>query len=102
MEIEMKRFGINGLLVKGIGRLDLDNAVEYGTKIKETIEDYEHIKDLILDFAGISFISSFGLKVLLELHNQMSSFGTMKLRNVSEDINKAFHMVGFDKFLVIE
>ncbi len=102
MEIEMKRFGVNGLLVKGSGRLDLDNAVEYGTKIKETVEDYEDIKELVLDFSGISFISSFGLKVILELHNQMSNNGVMKLKNVTEPILKSFHMVGFDKFLVIE
>ena len=102
MEIEMKRFGVNGLLVKGNGRLDLDNAVEYGTKIKETVEDYEDIKELVLDFSGISFISSFGLKVILELHNQMSNNGSMKLTNVTEPILKSFHMVGFDKFLVIE
>lgn len=102
VEIEMKRFGINELYVKAAGRLDLDNAVEYGTKIKEYIEDEEDITELVLDFDGISFISSFGLKVLLELHKQMMGQGVMKLKNVSETIMKSFKMVGFDKFLVIE
>ena len=50
----------------------------------------------------ITFISSFGLKVILELHKEMSTHGSMKLRNVPEAILKSFKMVGFDKFLVIE
>ena len=98
----MKRFGVSGLYVKAAGRMDLDNAVEYGTKIKEFVEDNDDINELILDFSQITFLSSFGLKVLLELHNQMAKQGTMKLRNVSEMIMKSFKMVGFDKFLVIE
>ena len=102
MEIELKPFGVSGLYVKATGRMDLDNAVEYGTKIKETIEDSDGIDELILDFAGIYFISSFGLKVVLELHKEMATHGSMKLRNVSETILKSFQMVGFDKFLVIE
>jgi anti-sigma B factor antagonist len=102
VEIDVRRVGLTGLLVKASGRLDLDNAVEYGGKIKETIEDNDDIDELILDFAEISFISSFGLKVILELHKDMALKGSMKLRNVPEAIVKSFKMVGFDKFLVIE
>jgi len=102
VEIDVKRVGLTGLLVKASGRLDLDNAVEYGAKVKETIEDNEEIDELILDFAQITFISSFGLKVILELHKDMALKGSMKLRNVPEVIVKSFKMVGFDKFLVIE
>lgn len=102
VEIDIKRVGLSGVMVKASGRLDLDSAVEYGGKIKEFIEDNDDIDELVLDFAEISFISSFGLKVLLELHKDMNTKGTMKLRNVSEAIQKSFKMVGFDKFLVIE
>ncbi|MBP3820279.1 STAS domain-containing protein [bacterium] len=102
MDIELKREGISSLYVKTSGRLDLDNSVEYGTKIKETVEDSEDIKILILDFKDIIFISSFGLKIILELHKQMMERGSMRLINVSEQILKSFKMVGFDKFLVIE
>lgn len=98
----MKRTDVFSILVKATGRLDLDNAVEYGGKIKEVIEDIDDIKNLVLDFRGITFISSFGLKVLLELYKDMSTRGSMKLVNVPEEIVKSIKMVGFDKFLAID
>ncbi len=104
MDIELKQNGVNGLYVLASGRMDLDNAVEYGTKIKDTIEDSdEQITNLTLDFNGITFISSFGLKVILELYKLMQSQnGKMKLVNVSSVIMDSFKMVGFDKFLEVE
>ncbi len=104
MEISIKHSGIAGLIVKAVGRLDLDSAVEYGTKIKDAIEDSdEPIKELVLDFGEISFISSFGLKIILELYKQMNAqSGILKLRNVSEQIKDSFKMVGFNQFLIYE
>jgi len=103
MEIQINKTGVGGLTVIAHGRLDLDNAVEYGTQIKETIEDSsEKITELTLDFMYINFISSFGLKVILELYKTMGDNGTMKIINVPEHIQNSFRMVGFDKFLEIE
>ena len=104
MDIEVRRVGLNGLYVAASGRMDLDNAVEYGTLVKDTIEDAEEqIAELTLDFNSITFISSFGLKVLLELYKLMdSNNGKMKLVNVSNAILDSLKMVGFDKFLVVE
>lgn len=104
MDIVLKRIGLDGLYVTASGRLDLDNAVEYGTKIKDYIEDCDDaIVGVTLDFAEITFISSFGLKVVLELYKQLKAQnGVLKLANVSEQLINSFKMVGFDKFLVFE
>lgn len=103
MQLEVKYFGISGLYAKGVGRLDLDSAVQYGTTIKDSIEDSEEtITELVLDFAEISFISSYGLKVVLELYKIMQEQGVMRLTNVSEQVKNAFGLVGFDKFLDIQ
>ena len=104
MDITLKRKGIDGLYVIAAGRLDLDNAVEYGSKIKEYMEDSEEpITDLTLDFAEITFISSFGLKVILELYKEIKAQnGEIKLKSVSEQLKNSFKIVGFDKFLVFE
>lgn len=103
MEINIKHVGTDVILVSAQGRLDLDNAVEYGTAIKENVEDsVEEIKELILDFMYINFFSSFGLKVILELYKFMQERGgTLKLINVPAHIQESFRMVGFDKFLEI-
>ena len=104
MDITLRRINLDGLYVMAAGRLDLDNAVEYGSKIKEFIEDCaESIVDVTLDFSDITFISSFGLKVILELYKLMKTQnGIIKLKNVSAQIMNSFKMVGFDKFLVFE
>ena len=104
MNIKLRKIGLDGLYVTASGRLDLDNAVEFGSKIKNYIEDSEDvITDVTLDFAEITFISSFGLKVILELYKQLQAQkGTIKLKNVSSEIMSSFKMVGFDKFLSFE
>ena len=105
MQIDVEYFGVNGLYVKALGRLDLDLAVEYGATIKDAIDDApDEIKELVLDFSEITFISSFGLKVVLELYKEMQGKegGYLKLKNVSNAIMVSFKMVGFDKFLTIE
>ena len=104
MDITIKRVGLESLYITTVGRLDLDNAVEYGTKIKDFIEDCDDtIKDVTLDFAEITFISSFGLKVILELYKFLKAQnGVLKLKNVSEQLKNSFKLVGFDKFLLFE
>lgn len=104
MEFMIKRIGINSLYVKAIGRLDLDTAVDYGTRIKDTIEDAEEpITEVVLDFSEITFISSFGLKIILELYKLLKGQeGVLKLKGVSEQLMGSFKLVGFDKFLVFE
>ena len=58
---------------------------------------------MILDFSNITFISSYGLKVILELYKKMKEAnGTLKITNVSEEIRKSFNLVGFNKFLALD
>ncbi len=104
MDVTLKKVGLDGLYVKAAGRLDLENAVDYGTQIKNCIEDSEEtITEVTLDFTEITFISSFGLKVIMELYKQLKAQeGTLKLKNVSEQLMMSFNMVGFDKFLLFE
>ncbi len=104
MDINIKNTTAKSLLVEASGRLDLDNAVEYGSKIKDAIEDSnEEITEVTLNFSDISFISSFGLKVILEIYKQLKAQnGALILKSASEQIINSFKMVGFDKFLVFE
>ena len=100
MDINLKKYGVAGLLVTVAGRIDLDNAGDFGITIRDALDD---IEELVLDLNEVTFISSFGLKVLLELYKQMKQQnGTMKLKNVPENIYNSLNMVGFDKFLEIE
>jgi len=102
MEITSKSLGPK-LVVKAIGRIDTMTAAEYGTTINDLLDDSnEEIKELTLDFAGIDYISSIGLRVMLELQKRMSNQGSMKLLNVMPSVLDVFKMTGFTNILTIE
>ena len=65
-------------------------------------ENLNNIKTLILDFKGLEYISSAGLRVLLSTQKKMQQIGTMKVINVSEEVFEVFEITGFADILVIE
>ena len=60
------------------------------------------IKELILDFANLEYISSAGLRVLLSAQKNMAKQGSMKLIHVSDVIMEIFEVTGFSDILTIE
>lgn len=81
------------------GRLDTVTAPQLESAVKELLEDAE---ELILDFAGLQYISSSGLRVLLSAQKAISGKGTMKVINVNETIMEVFDITGFSDILTIE
>ena len=81
------------------GRLDTTTAPE----LEKAINDEEDcLKSLVLDFKGIDYISSAGLRVLLTAQKKMNAQGNMELINVSEAVMDIFEMTGFADILVIK
>lgn len=71
-----------------------------GKAINESIKDSQ---TLILDFKGIDYISSAGLRVLLVAFNTMNKQqGKMIVRHPNSNVMNIFTMTGFDGILVIE
>lgn len=58
--------------------------------------------ELTLDFAGLNYISSAGLRVLLSAHKTMNRKSGMKIRNVNEIVQEVFVVTGFADILTIE
>ena len=98
MEIVLRKINEGGLYVKASGKLDIDSSAEYGMKIKDALDD---INELVLDFGDITYVASIGLRVLLELYQQMSKQGSIKIINVQEPVLNVLKMTGFNKFLSI-
>lgn len=102
MEITARSIG-NKLVVKAVGRIDTSTAAEYGTTISDFLDDSkEEINELVLDYSGIDYISSIGLRVMLELQKRMSNQGSMRLINVLPSVMDVFNMTGFANILTIE
>ncbi|MBO6214276.1 MAG: STAS domain-containing protein [Lachnospiraceae bacterium] len=72
--------------------------------LTEALEDaIEGTTKLTFDFAGLEYLTSAGLRVLLEAQQNMDDNGSeMILKNVSEDIMEVFELTGFDDVLTIE
>ena len=68
-------------------------------ELKENLPGIEH---LVLDFAGLEYLSSAGLRVLLGAQKQMNKQGEMVIRNVRPEIMEIFDVTGFSDILTIE
>ncbi len=80
------------------GRLDTITAPELESAINE---QGSSLKNLVLDFSGVDYISSAGLRVLLTAQKKMNIQGSMELINVSAPVMDIFEMTGFADILVI-
>ena len=89
----------NEITLNVSGRLDTTTAPTLEAAVSETVAACEQ---LVLDFAGLEYISSAGLRVILKAQKAMSAKGGMKLRHVNETIMEIFEITGFTDILIIE
>lgn len=80
------------------GRVDTTTAPELEAEVKESIDG---ITDFTFDFSKVEYISSAGLRVLLATQKIMNKQGSMKVCNVSDEINEIFEVTGFSDILNI-
>ena len=78
------------------GRLDTTTAPQLEEEFKSSLEGVE---DLVLDFSGLDYFSSAGLRVLLSAQKQMNKVGKMTLTGVSNEIMEIFEVTGFSDIL---
>ena len=92
---------LNGteLTVKVSGRLDTTTAPELEAEVMGAISD---VTKLVLNFEALEYLSSAGLRVLLQAQKTMNKQGEMVIRNVNESINEVFEVTGFIDILTIE
>ena len=99
MEIKKQAEGTN-LTVALSGRLDTTTAPELEKELKSSITG---VTDLTLDFEGLEYISSAGLRVLLSAQKAMNaSKGKMKIVGANEIVKEIFDVTGFSDILTIE
>ena len=89
----------SALHLKVEGRLDTTTAPQLEAELKSSISG---VTELVLDFAGLEYISSAGLRVLLSAQKGMKKQGKMVVRNVNDTIMEVFEVTGFSDFVTIE
>jgi len=99
MEIEKNISEGEGIELTLTGRLDIVNAPKLQTVLSEVLQSYE---TTVLDFEGVEYVSSAGLRVLLNGQKIVQSAGkSMKIKNVSAEIMEVFDVTGFSGILTI-
>lgn len=84
------------LTVSIIGSIDTVTAPELERELKA---NWDAVTKLILDFSGVDYISSAGLRVIMASDQHMSECGSMTIRSANEDVKEVFEMTGFDELL---
>ncbi|MDO4182183.1 MAG: STAS domain-containing protein [Coriobacteriia bacterium] len=79
------------------GEIDTATAPQF----EAAIGTLDGITELQLDFSGVEYVSSAGLRVLLKTQKAISKKGTMTLYNVNEAVMEVFEVSGFSGILTI-
>ena len=98
MTIEKKLNGQSATIVV-VGRLDTQTAPELEKELDCVVSD---LKELTFDMAGLEYVSSAGLRVILKAQKIMNTKGSMKLTGVNDSIMEVFDITGFLDILTIE
>ncbi len=95
---ETRTEGRMELLVEG--RVDTTTSPQLQTALLQAFQKGSHVT---LDFKGVDYISSSGLRALLiGQKTALSKGGTMRLIHVTDSVMKVFVMTGFSKMLDIQ
>ena len=97
--IEKKKFLTNEILIKPIGRIDVNSTPELEQAVNEELENISY---LTIDMSEVNYISSAGLRAFLSFQKKISLKGEMKIVNIKPEVLEIFKMVGFDRVLNIE
>lgn len=81
------------------GRLDTTTAPQLEAVVHGGLEG---IVSFVLDFSALEYISSAGLRVLLQAQKIMNRQGSMTVRHVCPDVMEVFEVTGFRDMLKIE
>jgi len=106
MTVEHEKTGKSTMTLTLNGRLDTANAPLLERKIKQWGDE---ITEVVLDFSELSYISSMGLRVLLQAKKSFKEEGRkLIIKNMGDPIREVFEMTGFlhlmveeEKFVVI-
>ncbi|MDY6367748.1 MAG: STAS domain-containing protein [Clostridia bacterium] len=87
-------------VVKVIGRLDTVTSAELDEKLKNEAVTEDK---MIIDFTGVEYISSAGLRLLLSLKNRLGEEGKqLEIHNINAVVKEIFTVTGFINALTVK
>ena len=81
------------------GKIDSNSAPEFEKAVFDAVDENSNV---IADLKDLEFMSSAGLRVFLTLQKLVDKNGSLKLKNVADNIIEVFAITGFIDILDIE
>ena len=97
MKIDKINEGSN-IIINLEGRLDTNTAPE----LEKELSSLDGIQNLIFDFKNLEYISSAGLRIILNSQKVMNKQGSMIIKNARDIIKDIFEIAGFLDILTLE
>ena len=89
----------DSLTLRVEGRVDTTNAKEFEEIITNSLDG---VKELIMDFESLEYISSAGLRVMLMAIKKMKKQGSMAVTNANEMVKEIFEVTGLSDSVEVE
>ena len=86
------------LNVRLVGEVDSMNVAEIEEKL---LKEVKGVTDITFDLAKLEYISSAGLRMLLQMQKMMKTQGNMVVINTNEEVMDIFKVTGFVRLLNI-
>ena len=88
-------------IIKTDKRIDTMNASQFEKDIESALE--EQGVDLEMDCTELNYISSSGLRILLNIYKHTRSYGhTSTLKGMTEEVEEVFSLSGFLQLFKVE
>ncbi|MCR4780383.1 MAG: STAS domain-containing protein [Ruminiclostridium sp.] len=87
------------LTVSLIGEVDSMNTPEIEERL---LKEVEGVTELVFDLSKLDYISSAGLRVLLQMQKMMKPVGSMVIVNAKDDVMDIFKVTGFIRLFTFQ
>ena len=98
MQIDVRKDG-SRLIIAPKGNIDYVTAPELDAEVSKAGDD---VRSIEIDMSGVPYISSAGLRVILNADEMMQDRDGIKLTGVNNDVRAILEMTGFYDMLDIE
>ncbi len=87
------------LTVSLIGEVDSMNTPEIEERL---LREVDGVTELVFDMSKLDYISSAGLRVLLQMQKMMKPVGSMVIVNAKDDVMDIFKVTGFIRLFTFQ
>ncbi len=86
-----------------VGDIDIASEQDWRRRGSEFFDAHPDLVDVVVDMAGVSFLDSRGMSVLVDLHTKaLDRGGKLTLLAVPRRVAKALNVAGLDQVFQVE